>query len=53
MTALPWALVPTVLVPFFLIAHSIVFARLRAPMTAKTDARSISTQRLEPRAVRL
>jgi len=27
---LPWALVPTVLVPFFLIAHSIIFVRLRA-----------------------
>jgi len=30
MTTLPWALIPTVLVPFFLIDHSIVFVRLRA-----------------------
>jgi hypothetical protein len=29
MITLPWALVPTVLVPFFLIAHSIIFVRLR------------------------
>ncbi|HVH74560.1 MAG TPA: hypothetical protein VM755_06555 [Stellaceae bacterium] len=29
MTSLPWALVPTVLVPFFLLVHAIVFARLR------------------------
>src|SRR5713101_982234 len=30
MTTLPWSLVPSVLVPFFLIAHAIVFAQLRA-----------------------
>jgi hypothetical protein len=30
---LPWALVPTVLVPFFLVAHSIIFVRLRARRT--------------------
>jgi hypothetical protein len=30
MQTLPWAFVPTVLVPFFLIAHGIIFARLRA-----------------------
>jgi hypothetical protein len=29
MTTLPWAIVPTVLVPFFLFVHAIVFARLR------------------------
>jgi hypothetical protein len=52
MTALPWALVPTVLVPFFLIAHSIVFSELRARVTDETAARSNLTQRLEPRAVR-
>jgi hypothetical protein len=52
MTALPWALVPTVLVPFFLIAHSIVFAQLRVQMVRETAARSISTGRLEPRLVR-
>jgi len=27
---LPWALVPAVLVPFFLITHGIVFAQLQA-----------------------
>ena len=29
LTALPWAFIPTVLVPFFLIAHGVVFAHLR------------------------
>jgi hypothetical protein len=29
MQTLPWAFVPTVLVPFFLAAHSIIFVRLR------------------------
>lgn len=28
--ALPWALIPTVLVPFYLITHGIIFAQLRA-----------------------
>jgi len=28
--SLPWSLIPTVLVPFFLIVHGIVFAQLRA-----------------------
>jgi hypothetical protein len=27
---LPWSLIPTVLVPFYLIAHGIIFAQLRA-----------------------
>jgi len=27
---LPWSLIPTVLVPFYLITHGIVFAQLRA-----------------------
>lgn len=30
MQQLPWALIPTVLVPFWLIGHGIIFARLRA-----------------------
>jgi hypothetical protein len=30
MQTLPWAFIPTVLVPFFLIDHGIVFARMRA-----------------------
>jgi hypothetical protein len=29
MQSLPWSLVPTVLVPFFLISHGVVFAQLR------------------------
>jgi hypothetical protein len=51
MTELPWALVPTVLVPFFLIAHSIVFAQLRARVPRETAATSISAGRLEPRVL--
>jgi hypothetical protein len=43
MTTLPWSLVPSVLVPFFLIAHAIVFAQLRARILAKTTATPIST----------
>ena len=30
MTTLPWAFVPTVLVPFFLVVHAVIFARIRA-----------------------
>lgn len=30
MQQLPWALIPTVLVPYWLIAHGIIFAQLRA-----------------------
>jgi hypothetical protein len=29
-TTLPWAIVPTVLVPFYLITHAVIFAQLRA-----------------------
>ena len=41
---LPWALIPTVLVPFYLISHGIVFAQLRARRistrgVARTSAR--------------
>jgi hypothetical protein len=35
MTALPWALVPLVLVPTFLIGHALVFAHVRAAATAQ------------------
>src|SRR5215470_16134766 len=31
--SLPWSLIPTVLVPFFLIVHAIIFAQLRARVT--------------------
>ena len=34
MTTLPWALIPLVLVPTFLIGHALVFAHLRAAVTA-------------------
>jgi hypothetical protein len=34
MTTLPWAFVPTVLVPLFLVVHAVIFARMRAKMTA-------------------
>jgi hypothetical protein len=30
MQTLPWAFVPTVLVPFFLIVHAVIFAHARA-----------------------
>ncbi len=30
MQQLPWALIPTVLVPYWLVAHGIIFAQLRA-----------------------
>jgi hypothetical protein len=29
MTTLPWAFVPTVLVPLFLVVHAVIFARMR------------------------
>jgi hypothetical protein len=35
MQTLPWAFVPTALVPFFLIAHAIIFAQIRARARAK------------------
>ncbi len=36
MTSLPWSLVPTVLVPFFLFVHGLVFAQLRERKTGTT-----------------
>ena len=42
MTTLPWALIPLVLVPTYLIGHALVFAHLRAAATA----RSVATGRL-------
>lgn len=38
--ALPWAFIPTVLVPFFLIAHSLIFVRLRTRRTRTVGRRS-------------
>jgi hypothetical protein len=34
MTTLPWALIPLVLVPTYLIGHALVFAHVRAAATA-------------------
>ena len=39
MTTLPWSLIPTVLVPYFLFSHALVFAQLRV------RARSVGTAR--------
>src|SRR5215468_4709682 len=39
---LPWAFVPTVLVPFFLIAHAAIFARMRARSVDSGGQRPIS-----------
>jgi hypothetical protein len=49
MQTLPWSLVPTVLVPLFLIGHGIVFAQARAASTthalAYTEAHSATLSR--------
>jgi hypothetical protein len=42
MQSLPWAFVPTVLVPFFLIAHGAIFARMRARSGGSGGQRPIS-----------
>jgi hypothetical protein len=39
MATLPWALIPTVLVPTYLIGHALVFAHVRAAMTATRSPR--------------
>jgi len=46
MLSLPWAFVPTVLVPFLLIAHSIIFARLRARRSRNVGRPSATIGRL-------
>jgi hypothetical protein len=38
--SLPWSLIPTVLVPFFLIVHGIIFAQLHARVTKNIHASS-------------
>ncbi|HET7813961.1 MAG TPA: hypothetical protein VFL13_06280 [Candidatus Baltobacteraceae bacterium] len=40
MTTLPWALIPVVLVPTYLIGHAVIFAHLRA---SATDSRKTQT----------
>jgi hypothetical protein len=42
MQTLPWAFVPTVLVPFFLIVHAVIFARMRAHRVDSVGQRPIS-----------
>jgi hypothetical protein len=42
MQALPWAFVPTVLVPFFLIDHAIIFAHMRARSLDRSDRQPVS-----------
>jgi hypothetical protein len=37
---MPWLLIPTVLVPFYLITHGIVFAQLRQRTTSVAEARA-------------
>ena len=40
--ALPWALVPTVLVPFYLITHGVIFLQLRERVTGNMQLRFAS-----------
>ena len=42
MQTLPWAFVPMVLVPFFLIVHGVIFARMGARRLDTVDSRSAS-----------
>jgi hypothetical protein len=42
MQALPWAFIPTALVPFFLIDHAIIFARMRARSLDKSGRQPVS-----------
>jgi hypothetical protein len=46
MQTLPWAFVPTVLVPFFLIAHGIIFAHLGARRPDTVDRHPASIEDL-------
>lgn len=44
MASLPWSIVPTFLVPLFLIGHGIVFAHVRAASTARGSRSVLGTQ---------
>jgi hypothetical protein len=44
MTLLPWAHVPRVLVPFFLVVHAIVFAQLRARAAGMPTVRPLPNE---------
>jgi hypothetical protein len=46
MQTLPWAFVPSVLVPFFLIAHGIIFAQIRARARGKAGELPIAIDEL-------
>lgn len=46
MQTLPWAFVPTVLVPIFFIVHAIIFARMRAGSGDEPARQSIATGEL-------
>jgi hypothetical protein len=39
-TSLPWALIPQVLVPTYLVGHALVFAHMRAPQPARSIAQT-------------
>jgi hypothetical protein len=43
MASLPWSLVPTVLVPMYLIGHAIVFAHVRAASVARGSRSALGT----------
>ena len=43
MASLPWSLVPTVLVPLFLVGHGIVFAHVRAASVARGSRSTLRT----------
>jgi hypothetical protein len=47
MQTLPWALVPTVLVPVFLLAHAIIFMRIQAGRVDEPRQRPISIGELD------
>lgn len=47
MTVLTWSLVPTVLVPFFLMVHALVFAKLSARANSSIAADELAG-RLRP-----
>jgi hypothetical protein len=47
MQTLPWAFVPTVLVPVFLIAHAIIFMRIHTGSLDAPDQRPVSIRELD------
>ena len=49
---LPWSLIPTVLVPFYLIVHGIIFAQLRREVTVSCPSNGLEQGRLPVGAFR-